>query len=93
MPHSLSAKKSLRQNERRRRRNRSNRSALRSTIKKCTVAIESSQTETGPELLKQAVRKIDQAVAKHLLHKNTAARRKSLLTRRMNAVLAAQKTE
>jgi small subunit ribosomal protein S20 len=40
------------------------------------------------ESVKAAVRKIDQAVAKGLLHKNNAARKKSALTRKLNAAKA-----
>ena len=61
--------------------NKANRSALRTQIKKANVAIETGAADKD-EAVRAAVKKIDQAVAKGLLHKNTAARRKSALAKR-----------
>ena len=55
-------------------------------IKKCeAVAAEGNRTEADGAY-KVAVKKVDQAVAKGILHKNTAARRKSALTLKLNKI-------
>ncbi len=64
--------------------NKANRSALKTTVKKANVAIENN-AENKDEAVRLAVKKIDQAVAKGLLHKNTAARKKSALAKKANA--------
>ena len=63
--------------------NKANRSALKTEIKKANAAIASG--ENKEEALRAATKKIDQAVAKGLLHKNTAARKKSALAKKANA--------
>ena len=85
MPNHKSAKKRVRQNEKRRAVNRSNRSSLRTQIKKLRGALTGSDAATtAPELLNATVTAIDKAVNKGLLHKNTAARYKARLTVRVN---------
>ncbi|MFZ4519275.1 MAG: 30S ribosomal protein S20 [Microthrixaceae bacterium] len=66
-----------RQNEAARERNR----AVRSELKTRTKAAEAATGEERDELVRLAVKRIDQAAAKGVLHKNTAARRKSRLMR------------
>ena len=83
MPNIKSAKKRVLIAEARNERNRAARSNLRTTIKKADVAIENGAEDMG-EAVKTAVKKIDMAVSKGLLHKNTAARKKSNLVVRMN---------
>ena len=63
-------------------RNKANRSALKTEIKKANAAIASG--ENTAEAVRLATKKIDQAVAKGLLHKNTAARKKSALAKKAN---------
>jgi small subunit ribosomal protein S20 len=85
MPNHKSAKKRVRQNEKRRAINRSNRSSLRTQIKKLRTALGAGDAATtAPELLNPTVAAIDKAVNKGLLHKNTAARYKSRLTGHVN---------
>ena len=79
MPTSPSAKKRLRQNERRRLRNRAGRSALRTHVKKVRSAVENNQLDQAETELKTTIRKLDQAGAKGIIHANTAARYKSRL--------------
>jgi small subunit ribosomal protein S20 len=55
-------------------------SALKTSIKKCSEAIENSDANKA-EIMKDTVKAIDKAAAKGLLHKNTAARRKSRLAK------------
>lgn len=63
--------------------NKSENTALKSAIKKANIAIETN-ADNKEEAVKAAVKKIDQAAAKNLLHKNTAARKKSNLATKLN---------
>lgn len=80
MPNHKSAEKRVRQNEKRRAVNRSNRSSLRTQIKKLRTALGASDKQQSQELLVPTISAIDKAVNKGVLHKNTAARYKSRLT-------------
>jgi small subunit ribosomal protein S20 len=80
MPNHKSAEKRVRQNETRRAVNRSNKSNLRTQIKKLRSALTASDKNLSQELLNPTVSSIDKAVNKGILHKNTAARYKSRLT-------------
>jgi small subunit ribosomal protein S20 len=79
MPNSSSANKSLRQNGTKRLRNRVSRTALRSVLKKARLAAVGSDAEAAQAALRLATKKLDQAAAKNLIHKNKAARTKSRL--------------
>ena len=72
-----------RQNEKRRVKNKGVRSEINSRVKSVITNAESGTTES--EDLKLAIKKIDKAVAKKILHKNTAARKKSRLVKRLNS--------
>lgn len=93
MPQSVSAKKSQRKNTRRCLRNRSKRSALRTQLKKCETALASSNVEAAAAELPKTARSLDRAAAQKLIHPNTAARRKSRLTKKANALKAQPKSE
>lgn len=86
MPNHKSAKKRVRQNEKRRAINRSNRGSLRTQIKKLRAAISGGDQQQSQELLGSTVSAIDKAVNKGLLHKNTAARYKSRMTAHINGL-------
>ena len=73
-----------RQNERRRLRNKSVRSEIRTRSKSAVVAAEAG-AEDSEEALRVAVARIDRAAAKGVIHKNQAANRKSRLMRRVAA--------
>ncbi len=88
MPNHKSAEKRVRQNEKRRVINRSNRSALRTSIKKLRAALAGNDPATLKELLPETISKIDKAVQKGVLHRNAAARYKSRLTARVNQTSA-----
>jgi len=90
MPNSVSAKKSLRQNLRRRARNRMGRSTLRSQIKRLRVAVAGDDATATEAAFRVAVKSIDQAASKGLLHKNTAARTKSRLAKLIAKPAAAE---
>ena len=84
MPNIKSAKKRVKVIATKTARNKANRSALKTQIKKADEAIMTNAADKE-EVVKAAIKKIDQAVAKGLLHKNTAARRKSALAKKANA--------
>jgi small subunit ribosomal protein S20 len=79
MPNHKSAEKRMRQSEERRSINRSNRTRVRSQIRKLRAALTASKGELN-ELLPATVSIIDKAVQKGALHKNAAARHKARLT-------------
>ncbi len=72
-----------RQNERRRLRNKSVKSSLKTAIRKFDAAIEAGDTETATALMRDASRKLDKAASKGVIHKNQAANRKSAIARRL----------
>jgi small subunit ribosomal protein S20 len=86
MPNHKSAEKRDRQNVKRREVNKSNRSKLRTQIKKLRTALTGSDKKQSQELLQPTVSLIDKAVNKGILHKNTAARHKSRLTSAIGAL-------
>ncbi len=87
MAHSLSAKKRIRQNEKRRMVNRGRRSALKSCLRKSTEVLTAGKDVPAAEkATRDASRAIDQAAAKGTLHRNAAARRKSRLAKKLNAL-------
>jgi small subunit ribosomal protein S20 len=76
-----SAIKRIRQNERRRLRNRAVRSKVRTALK-VARSVEGAEQRTT---IAEAIRTLDKAVSKGVLHRNTAARKKSALARRLVA--------
>ncbi len=85
MANSLSARKRARQAERHRKQNASERSYVRTAIKKVLKAIDAKDKEAAQAAFKDAVPAIDKSVSKGIMHKNKAARHKS----RMNAHIKA----
>jgi small subunit ribosomal protein S20 len=77
-----------RQNEKRRQLNQAVRSEMRSRAKKALDAAAAGHADAARTLLQDAQRRIDTAVSKGVLHKKTAARRKSRLARRIDSQLA-----
>lgn len=71
------------QNEKRRLRNRAVRSELNTREK---AAMAAAGTENEAEALRLTIKRIDKAAAKGVIHKNTAARRKSRLVARIRAL-------
>jgi len=83
LPNIKSAKKRARQSEKRRIRNKHQRSGMRTAVKAVVYAIEAGEKETAATALKVAVPALDKAVSKGLIHKNKAARQKSRLAGRI----------
>ena len=88
MPTSLSAQKRDRQNAKRRTRNRVVKSVVRNRIRKLVTALDSGDAEAAGNEFRVAVRALDKAVSKGVLHRNTAARRKSRLAARLKKLAA-----
>ena len=80
MPNIASAKKRLRQNIATRERNRSSRSFVRNRCKNVVKAVRAGNIEDANSLFRDAVKALDQAGAKRIIHKNAAARKKSRLS-------------
>jgi small subunit ribosomal protein S20 len=78
-----------RQNEKRRLRNKSVRAELRTRTKNAVVAAETG-AENSVDVLRLAIKRIDKAAARGVIHKNTAANHKSRLVRRINSLEAAE---
>jgi small subunit ribosomal protein S20 len=84
MPNHKSAEKRDRQNERRNAANTTNRSRLRTQIKKLRAALAAGKLNEARELQAETVSIIDKSVQKGILHRNTAARHKARLTMSVN---------
>ena len=79
-----SAKKRVLVTETKTLQNKMLKSALKTIMKKYQAAVAAGDTEAASALYKEAVKKIDQAVAHGILHKNNAARKKSRFTVMLN---------
>lgn len=85
MPNIKSAKKRVKVTEVKNARNKALKSNLKTLIKNADAAIAANSGNKDTEV-KLAIKRIDQACAKGLLHKNTAARKKSSLVCKLNKV-------
>ena len=86
MANHKSAIKRARQSEEQRVRNRSRKTRMKNVLRKLEETISSKSREAASEDLKQAVSVISKTAAKGVIHKNTASRKISRLTRRVNAL-------
>ena len=84
MANTKSAIKRMRQGEKRRLRNRIVRTRMRTALKTARAAVATPGGEARGAVLR-AIRTLDKAVTKGVIHRNTAARKKSALARRLNA--------
>jgi len=78
-----------RQNEKRRLRNKSVKSALKTAIRKFHEALEAGDLDKATVLMRDASRKLDKAASKGVIHKNQAANRKSAIAKRLHKALTA----
>lgn len=85
MPNIKSAIKRVKVNQTKALKNSMRKSALKTTIKKAKASIENNEA-TVAQSFTEAVKAIDKAAAKNLIHKNTAARKKSQLAKALNVV-------
>ena len=84
MANTKSAIKRIRTSEKRRQRNRAVRTHVRTVLKTARAAVTTPGDEARAAVF-QAIRTLDKAVTKGVIHRNTAARKKSALARRLNA--------
>lgn len=83
MPNIKSAKKRVLVNKTKAARNKAANSSLKTVIKKANAAIDAGDADKA-EVVRVAVKKIDQAAAKGLIHKNNAAHKKAALVSKLN---------
>ena len=81
-----SAKKRILVNETKALRNKSVKTELKTVIKKFLAAVDSGDKAEATQAYTLAVKKVDQAVAKGIIHQNKAARKKSQFTLKLNAM-------
>jgi small subunit ribosomal protein S20 len=86
MPHSRQAKKRDRQNEERRMHNKAIKSAMRTQVKKVEQALEGGDKNAAAKELPEAMKHLDKAAKRRVIHPNKAARDKSRLQRRVNDI-------
>ena len=86
MPNIKSQVKRMRKSEEQRQRNKSVKSALKTDIKKFESALDSGDSEAAAQSYAEAARALDRAVSKGVIHKNTAANKKSRMSRDLNSM-------
>ncbi|HYT91626.1 MAG TPA: 30S ribosomal protein S20 [Gemmataceae bacterium] len=91
MPHTTSAKKRLRQNEKLRLHNRAVKRALKKQMKALLEVIKSGPADKMQAEYNATAKKLDKAAAKRVIHPNLAARKKSQLAHAINAKAATAK--
>ena len=77
-----------RQNEKRRLRNKSVKSSLKTAIRKFREAADAGNVDDAVAAQRHAARKLDKAVSKGVIHKNQAANRKSAITKKLGSLAA-----
>ena len=90
MAHSLSAKKRVRQNAKRRTTNRARKSQVKGQIKQLETALEEGNVEAASTQFRLTAQKLDKVASTSTMHKRTAARKKSRLAKKLNALKAKQ---
>lgn len=88
MPHSISAAKRVRQNQKRRLRNKKIKAELKSLTKKLLGLITAKNKEESLALFRTLSSKFDRAAKKDVVHKNNASRHKSRLSQRIARAFA-----
>jgi len=86
LANTASAKKRVRQNEKRRMRNRVWLTRARSTVKQARIAIDSQDSEASVEAVNKAISELDRAANKGVIHKRNASRRKSRLLKKLSTL-------
>ncbi|MBN1555964.1 MAG: 30S ribosomal protein S20 [Phycisphaerae bacterium] len=88
MAHTLSAKKRIRQNVKRRARNRWRKGQIKDVVKAFEDTLKSGDAKKMDEALRACYKKLDQVAAKGTIHKNAAARGKARLAKARNKATA-----
>ncbi|MCB4204739.1 30S ribosomal protein S20 [Deferribacterales bacterium Es71-Z0220] len=89
MAHTLSAKKRIRQSEKKRLRNKAYKSKMRTLTKKFVAAVNNGELAVAEESFKTVSREILKISTKGVIHKNQAARRVSRLAKKLNSIKSA----
>ena len=89
MANHKSALKKIKQDEVRRMRNKAYKTRLKNVVKAVETAISESNKEAAQTALQEAISTLDRTASKGVIHKNKASRKKSRLTKRVNAIAAA----
>jgi small subunit ribosomal protein S20 len=84
--HSLSAKKRIRQNARRRARNHWRKDQVKQAVREFEQAVRDQDTDAASQQLRKVYKTLDKVAAKGTIHKRNAARKKSRLAKRLNAL-------
>ncbi|UCD54484.1 MAG: 30S ribosomal protein S20 [Dehalococcoidia bacterium] len=93
MPVTKSAQKQVRVAERKQLRNKSIRSECKTNISRAEGLIFSGELEAAQEAVSAAIRSLDKAAEKGIIHPNNAARRKSRLMKKLNEALSSSSAE
>ncbi len=91
MANTKSTEKRIRSNERKQIRNLPIRTRVKSVLKAAHSALDSKKPENAVSAVHIAIKQLDRAVSKKIIHKNNAARRKSRLTKQLNTLSVAAK--
>lgn len=91
MAHSLSAQKRIRQSAKRNARNRARKEEVKAQTKAFQATLVKGKVEDAEKAFKEVVATMDRVKFKSTLHKNTAARRRSRMAKRLNAIKAGKK--
>jgi small subunit ribosomal protein S20 len=88
MANHASALKRVRQSRKRRLRNKSYKSTINTMVKKAMTSLEEKDTQGAQAYYKEALARLDSAVNKGILHRNTASRKISRLTKKIGAQIS-----
>ncbi|HUS58598.1 MAG TPA: 30S ribosomal protein S20 [Planctomycetota bacterium] len=88
MPHTRSSLKRVRQTAKKQQQNRSQKGVLKSQVKKVLAAVQAKDRAAAEKEFQAATKLIDRAGTKQLIHANVAARKKSALAKKINAIKA-----
>jgi len=86
LANTASAAKRARQSEKRRVRNRLVRTRMRNTVRRARLALNTGEREAAEGIVREACRELDKAAQKGVIHRNTAARTKSRLARKLSTL-------
>ncbi len=92
MAHTKSAKKRIRSSKRRQSYNKPIRSRVKTYLTKAEEVISSGNMEVAIEVVRQAISTLDKAAKRGIIHRNKAARHKSRLMKKLNALLSTSST-
>jgi len=92
LAHTKSAKKRIRSSKRRQSYNKPIRSRVKTYLTKAEEVISSGNIEVAIEVVRQAISTLDKAAKRGIIHRNKAARYKSRLMKKLNALLSTSST-